>query len=322
LRTEKRKAIYLFGGLGNQLFQVARGLSMLKQGDQLECLYDKTVTRTLCNGFPELSLYKLEPRIIFKEVHNSIVSQKIINLGIRISTGNLILVRRKGSARIIRFGVELLIGLTMKMRFRVRVADNVGQSENLRGAKNELLIGYSQSFQHAEELKRFENLERIKLELISEKAQKLITASNEANPIIMHVRLGDYTKEPNFGLLAPNYFLRALDLAEFKGRKGQIWIFSNDPQRARALLNIGSEPRFLVIDDQELNPAEVLEIMRHGSAYILSNSTFGWWGAFLSHTIDAPVVVPQKWFKKYPDPLNIYPPSWVTFSPQDSLFLD
>ena len=136
----------------------------------------------------------------------------------------------------------------------------------------------------------------------------------------MHVRLGDYVSEPNFGLLSSSYFLEALNLPVLKERNCQVWIFSNDSESAQHLLKLTDEARCLLINDQGLTSSEVLEVMRNGSAYILSNSTFGWWGAFLSYTKDAPVVVPKKWFKKYPTPSSIYPPEWITFAPQNELF--
>jgi hypothetical protein len=212
------------------------------------------------------------------------------------------------------------LGLALKTNLRVSVADNIGYCDNSKNGNKELFIGYSQSFHYGEELKKTENLVRIKLKTISSKAEKLISKSRNEKPIVIHVRLGDYTKEPNFGLLSPNYFLEALKLPELKGLDRQVWIFSNDPGKAWNLLNASSDAKFFLVDDQELTSSEVLEVMRNGSAYILSNSTFGWWGAFLSHTPNAPVVVPKNWFKKYPTPSRIYPPTWVTFAPQNELF--
>ena len=44
-------------------------------------------------------------------------------------------------------------------------------------------------------------------------------------------------------------------------------------------------------------PAVVtLEKMRWGSGYVIGNSSFSWWGAFLSHTKNAPTVAPKPWF--------------------------
>jgi hypothetical protein len=320
LSADARKAIYLCGGLGNQLFQLGFGLSKLDPGDELECFYDESITRTLQDNLPEISVYNFGSRVIFKKTQPSKLRQKIVNFGIRVSTGNSVLTGDKRVSRIGRIVIENLLGLALRTNLKVSVADNIGYSDKSKIGKKEFFIGYSQSFLYGEELKKNENLARIKLNAISVKAEKLISKSRNEKPIVIHVRLGDYTEEPNFGLLSPSYFLEALKLPELQGPKRQVWIFSNDPGRAWNLLNASSDARFFLVDDQGLTSSEVLEVMRNGSAYILSNSTFGWWGAFLSHTANAPVVVPKNWFKKYPTPSRIYPPAWMIFAPQKELF--
>lgn len=295
-------------------------MSKLGPGDELECLYDDSITRTLQDNLPEISVYNFDSKVIFKKTQISNLRQKVVNFGIRVSTGNSVLTGDKRISRIVRIVIENLLGLALKTKLRVSIADNIGYSDNSKIGNKELFIGYSQSFLYGEELKKTQNLARIKLNIVSSKAEELISKSRNKKPIVIHVRLGDYTEEPNFGLLSPNYFLEALNLPELKGLTRQVWIFSNDPERAGNLLNVTSNARFLLLDDQGLTSSEVLEVMRNGSAYILSNSTFGWWGAFLSHTANAPVVVPKNWFKKYPTPFRIYPPEWVTFAPQNELF--
>lgn len=320
MSANPRKAIYLCGGLGNQLFQLGFGLSKLQPGDKLECFYDDSITRTLQSNLPEIAVYNLGSKVVFKKTQISSLRQKIVNFGIRVSTGNSVLSGDKRISRIGRIAIENLLGLALKTNLRVSIADNIGYSDNSRIDNKELFIGYSQSFVYGEELKKTENLSRIKLKVVSSKAEKLISKSRNEKPIVVHVRLGDYTEEPNFGLLSANYFLAALNLPELKDLNRPVWIFSNDPGRAGDLLNVSSDARLLLVDDQGLTSSEVLEVMRNGSGYILSNSTFGWWGAFLTHAADAPVVVPKNWFKKYPTPFRIYPPTWVTFAPQIELF--
>jgi hypothetical protein len=262
----------------------------------------------------------LDSKVTFKKTQISSLRQGIVNFGIRVSTGNSVLTGNKRISRIGRIAIQNLLGLALKTKLRVSVADNIGYSDNSRIGDKELFIGYSQSFLYGEELKKTENIDRISLKAVSDKAEKLISKSRYEKPIVIHVRLGDYTEEPNFGLLSPDYFLEALNLPNLKSLNRQVWIFSNDPGRAGNLLNASSHARFHLVDDQGLTSSEVLEVMRNGSAYILSNSTFGWWGAFLSHTANAPVVVPKNWFKGYPTPFRIYPPEWVTFAPQNELF--
>jgi hypothetical protein len=54
--------------------------------------------------------------------------------------------------------------------------------------------------------------------------------------------------------------------------------------------------------------------MRRGAGYVLSNSTFGWWGAFLSKTGNPRVVVPKPWFVTLEDPRQLNPEFWSTYN--------
>jgi hypothetical protein len=68
-----------------------------------------------------------------------------------------------------------------------------------------------------------------------------------------------------------------------------------------------------VIPDSGFAPAETLELMRHCHAYVIANSTFSWWGAYLSYNFDSIKVGPTPWFKGEPSPKDIIPRSWKTF---------
>jgi len=44
---------------------------------------------------------------------------------------------------------------------------------------------------------------------------------------------------------------------------------------------------------------------------IISNSTFGWWGAWLNKNKNKLVIVPNNWFLKKDDPINLIPKKWI-----------
>jgi hypothetical protein len=85
-------------------------------------------------------------------------------------------------------------------------------------------------------------------------------------------------------------------------------VFSDEPRLAFDLLsksgisNLREIPTF--------SPGETVELMRHGSAYVISNSTFSWWGAVLKYDESAAVWAPRPWFKSQRSPEDIYGENW------------
>jgi len=56
--------------------------------------------------------------------------------------------------------------------------------------------------------------------------------------------------------------------------------------------------------------ASTLEAMRFGRGYVIANSTFSWWGAYLSHTDHAEVIAPDPWFQGMDSPDSLIPRNW------------
>jgi hypothetical protein len=129
---------------------------------------------------------------------------------------------------------------------------------------------------------------------------------------VLQIRLGDYLLNPKFGLLDANYFERTLELAENSKKLGALWLFSDDERLARELMGQHSRRNFKVVAPKGSLDIDVLCAMTLGKRFIISNSTFGWWGAFLSENTahKDSVYFPQPWFRNIPSPANLSPPNW------------
>lgn len=68
--------------------------------------------------------------------------------------------------------------------------------------------------------------------------------------------------------------------------------------------------------DQSLtgpNAEYYLQMITCCKHYVIPNSTFGWWGAWLGESPDKIVIAPKKWFKGQIDSINaILPSEWIT----------
>jgi hypothetical protein len=128
---------------------------------------------------------------------------------------------------------------------------------------------------------------------------------------MLHVRRGDYVKNPQIGILAKRYYELAIEKVEEQIGEREIWVFSDDLNSASKLLNFlpNSRSRFVNAYDYD-NDSESLALMTKGLGLISSNSTFSYWAGVFSTNADI-IVAPNKWFRSQLDPEGLIPESWT-----------
>jgi hypothetical protein len=130
---------------------------------------------------------------------------------------------------------------------------------------------------------------------------------NAKNPLIIHVRRTDYVGS-GFVNLDESYYMEALNL--FKKEEADVFVFSDDVAFVREMFDFP----FTLVSGNGLADYEELMLMSLGKNFIIANSTFSWWGAWLSQREGKKVVAPKRWFKS---PLwwranrDIIPQSWI-----------
>ena len=138
--------------------------------------------------------------------------------------------------------------------------------------------------------------------------------SKVEKPLVVHIRLGDYLAQKSFGIPSKDYYQEAIESLWSTNKYEKIWIFSNEPDKVKSYIPGHLSAACRTIDLNLNDAAATLQLMRYGHGYVLSNSTFGWWGAFLSINGDVDVVVPKPWFKVAVDPDQIIPANWSRMS--------
>ena len=109
------------------------------------------------------------------------------------------------------------------------------------------------------------------------------------NPIALHIRRGDFVwNNKNHPPLSLDYYKSALELFE---SDREVIIFSDDTEWCKEQ-ELFADDRFAVAEggDQFYD----LCLMSMCDDFIIANSTFSWWGAWLANR--GKVVAPKKWF--------------------------
>ncbi len=184
--------------------------------------------------------------------------------------------------------------------------------EILRVAPGTYLSGYWISplyFEGAERELRQELILRGPLSLSAGRWAKEL---GECESVALHVRRGDYVHHPEIGVLGADYYRRAIELLEAQRRDLRYFVFSDDPPAALELL-AGIVPKFQVVTlEPGTSPSVDLALMATCKHFVIANSTFSWWGAWLSGYPGKLVMAPEHWFQgarvSLPD---VYPAAWA-----------
>jgi hypothetical protein len=203
----------------------------------------------------------------------------------------------------------------------IHISRQVGFDPNLYCAlPGTTLIGYFQTFKYFFETTHFKDNQSFSLKAPSAWYQKTLQEVSSTQPIIMHVRRGDYSKPENreWGMLSQDYFLDGLELLRKQAelQNSEVWVFSDSLETVKAEFGKKGQHFRFVEPAAESTAAESLLIMANGGAIIGSNSTFSYWSALLSKHQN--VIAPSKWFQSRQDPLELIPPNW---SRQESVWL-
>ena len=140
---------------------------------------------------------------------------------------------------------------------------------------------------------------------ISEKYGKF-----DDNYVIVHARRGDYVANKLIHNPLPDSYYESAKkhIEDVKGLKSPLYILISDDQTYWTQSHVFKESRVLIFNESEITTLWLIMQSKH---IIMANSTFSWWGAYLSSA--ANIIVPKDWFGIHgpQDWQDIYEDSWT-----------
>lgn len=138
--------------------------------------------------------------------------------------------------------------------------------------------------------------------------------SSEA--IAVHIRRGDYVSSAKWSkslnICNEQYYVKAMRYFIHRNNNCRFFVFSNGPEDLAWIRNNMKLPGKIIYVDQRGSAIDDFYLMTQCKDYIISNSTFSWWAAYLSANDNKTTVAPEQWYQT-PDqrPDDIYMNDWV-----------
>jgi glycosyl transferase family 11 len=291
--------VKLQGGLGNQMFQYAFGLSLSqKLNSRLYfdlCFYNETDNHLTKRSYG-LNVFPATVKIADDKLRNRFLRptfvRKIINkLGAGVS-----LIYRENTLKFNKqiFNIKTPVYL-----------EGFWQSERYFDF-NETLIRKCFTFNAP----------------LNQESEKLtVQLAGQVNTVSVHVRRGDYvtskTTNELHGVCSVNYYLKAITMVAQRIGSAHFYFFSDDIQWVSENLLPKIDNYTLVQHNTGDESWQDMALMSKCKHHIIANSSFSWWGAWLNPDKEKIVIAPKNWFSKktsYFDDRDLVPWNWMRIS--------
>ncbi|HEY1057267.1 MAG TPA: alpha-1,2-fucosyltransferase [Limnobacter sp.] len=268
--SSKPLVVRIAGGLGNQMFQYAAALALAQRTGQALQIDARAFQRYTLHSYG-LNAWSLSAAVLATS-HNTAPSLWRIELAERVSVFRPTTYYKEAS---LAYQPDL---------------------ETRRGVQ--YLSGYFQSERYFQAIRPL-LLQEFTLALpLTQQGQALMTELRSVPSVALHVRRGDYVSNPEtlriHGVCSANYYQQAIDRVMAEVPDARFFVFSNDFAWVRQKLRL---PQSTVqVDGVAQHPAHDIALMAACQHHIIANSSFSWWGAWLSQSSQGIQIAPQPWY--------------------------
>ncbi len=135
---------------------------------------------------------------------------------------------------------------------------------------------------------------------LKERLEGYLKRIENAVSVAVHIRRGDYLEKEEIygGICTEEYYRRAIAYFEEKEPEAVFFLFSNEPEWVKKWIreNYEDNGRFVAVESgREENGYLDMYLMSRCRHYIIANSSFSWWGAWLGASRDKRIIAPSKW---------------------------
>lgn len=190
----------------------------------------------------------------------------------------------------------------------------------LSSARDKYIFGFFQSEQYFLDMAHQLRSEFVVKDAVLPQNRSVYEAIRTSQAVCLHIRRGDYLNPrwKSLNICDFEYYNNAINFILSKVEHPHFFIFSNSHEDIEWIKN---NYRFFNYQDDRVleltyvdheNPDyEELRLMQHCKYFIISNSTYSWWAAYLSDYRNKIVCAPKRWNLAADNDRNIYMDNWT-----------
>ena len=176
------------------------------------------------------------------------------------------------------------------------------------------LDGFWQNASYIQDIRDF-LLEQFSFkEPLPEYCTDMFNKIKNSNSVCVVFRRGDYVSHPELDITQLSYYHAAIDIFQNKKNNFIYFIFSDDIPWCKTNF-VRWDVELFFVDQKFTGPKAqyYLELMVACKYFIIPNSTYPWWAAWLNDDQGKVVIAPKRWFKSQIVDINpIVPNDWIT----------
>ncbi len=294
--------VKLQGGIGNQMFQYAAAKSLAEKNKTAVALDLTTLNHRLpgrnyvFRSF-DLDLLKVEAQLT-----------TLSKLSLKLPNFSFLLAR----------AANLVAKKLRPAHYLVEKENYFFDEKIMLATAGTYLDGFWQSFRYFEGIEELLRREFAFKNKLSGPALAMAKEIANTNSVCVNVRRDDYVSNATnlqfFGAMDEAYFMGGVEVIGKKVDAAHYFIFSDDLEWARKNFNFLENKTIVGIDCNGERYGDKFHLMTLCKHFIIPNSTFAWWGAWLGNHPDKVVVAPKYWVrdeKLNANTKDLIPEDWI-----------
>lgn len=142
---------------------------------------------------------------------------------------------------------------------------------------------------------------------VESQSLKLLSEIESQESLMINMRRGDFVNNEFSGWFEREYVEKSMKLLE--GKFDKVYIFSDEPNWCQE--NLSDLGTIVTHEHSGYKFSTYLRLMSSCKFFIIPNSSFAWWAAFLSKN-KKQVIYPQNWIKSYNQKIeDLFPSDWI-----------